>query len=145
MSITYLKSRGFTLISAIFVVVVLSAFGMSMLVMSTVQQRGSALDLESARAYQAARAGLEWGLYQVQTPAGPPACFGSTNVALTGELSRFVATVQCTLTNYSDGSQNFSMYTLISNACNIPNSGACPSVSTQPNSVERQLKVVTYR
>ena len=59
------RSRGFALVSAIFLLVVLAALGAFIAVVSTTQQIGSALDLQGAKAYQAARAGIEWGSYQV--------------------------------------------------------------------------------
>jgi MSHA biogenesis protein MshP len=57
--------RGFTIVSAIFILVVLAALGAAILTVSTSQQIGSALDVQGSRAYHAARAGLEWGLYKV--------------------------------------------------------------------------------
>jgi Tfp pilus assembly protein PilX len=63
-------SRGFAIVSAIFILVVLAALGAFIVNVSTNQQIGSTLDLQGVRAYQAARAGIEWGIYQVQaTPA----------------------------------------------------------------------------
>ena len=63
-------SRGFAIVSAIFILVVLGALGAFIVNVSTNQQIGSALDIQGVRAYQAARAGVEWGIYQVQaTPA----------------------------------------------------------------------------
>lgn len=60
--------RGFTIVSAIFLLVVLSALGAVMLSVSTTQHVSSAQDLQGSRAYHAAQAGLEWGLYQVLDP-----------------------------------------------------------------------------
>ncbi len=79
-------SRGFAIVSAIFILVVLAALGAFIVNVSTSQHVGSALDIQGVRAYQAARAGVEWGIYQVQaTPAynfsyGTPAvAVGSAN------------------------------------------------------------------
>jgi MSHA biogenesis protein MshP len=72
------RIRGFALVSAIFILVVLAALGAFIVNISTSQQIGSALDVQGVRAYQAARAGIEWGLYQVQSYGAPPAAASPT-------------------------------------------------------------------
>ena len=59
------RSAGFALVAAIFLLVVLAALGAFIVTISTSQQMGSALDVQGERAYQAARSGIEWGVYQV--------------------------------------------------------------------------------
>jgi len=58
-------SQGFVLPSAIFLLVILAALAAFLVTISTTQNVTSAQDAQGARAYQAARAGIEWGLYQV--------------------------------------------------------------------------------
>lgn len=60
--------RGFVLPSAIFLLVILAALAAFLVRVSTTQSVTSAQDVQGARAYQAARAGIEWGLYQVLDP-----------------------------------------------------------------------------
>lgn len=60
--------HGFVLPVAIFIVVILAALGAYALNLSSVQQATSTQDVQGARAYHAARAGLEWGIYQVLAP-----------------------------------------------------------------------------
>ncbi|MDY0191254.1 MAG: pilus assembly protein MshP [Desulfuromonas sp.] len=60
------NQKGFTLVQAIFILVVLALLGTYMVRLSTVQQSTTTQALMQARAYQAARAGLEWGI--VYTP-----------------------------------------------------------------------------
>lgn len=60
--------RGFTMVSAIFLLVVLVSLGAFIVNVSTTQSITSAQDVQGSRAYQAARAGVEWGLYQVLDP-----------------------------------------------------------------------------
>ena len=57
--------RGFSIISAIFLLVVLAFLGTAMVTLSTSQHQSSALDMQGTSAYQAARAGIEWGAFQV--------------------------------------------------------------------------------
>jgi MSHA biogenesis protein MshP len=59
---------GFALPSAIFLLVVLAGLAAFMLSVFTTSQSAQTLDLNGARAFQAARAGLEWGAYQVLDP-----------------------------------------------------------------------------
>jgi len=56
------NQKGFSLVQAIFILVVLALLGTYMVRLSTVGQATSTQTLLQARAYQAARAGLEWGI-----------------------------------------------------------------------------------
>lgn len=136
-------TAGFTLVSVVFVLVVLAALGAAIASIATRQQLGSAAEIDAARALQAARAGLEWAAFQVlrnpAPPASAPACFGSTSFVPTG-LSSFTVTVSCTRTDATDGATALAFYTLVANACNAPSSGACPTAGTPGTTyVERQL------
>lgn len=68
MSTTRPESAGFALPSAIFLLVVLAGLAAFMLTVFTASQTAQTQDLNGVRAYQAARAGLEWGAYQVLDP-----------------------------------------------------------------------------
>ena len=88
------SSKGFSLISAIFLLVVIAALGTFAVTLSTIQHQSSALDVQGTRAYHAARAGIEWGAYQVLQGGG--ACAVSTPVTPTGTtLAGFAVTVTC--------------------------------------------------
>lgn len=147
------QARGFTLVSVVFILVVLAALGAALASISIRQQMGSAASLESARALQAARAGLEWAAFQAlrnpAPPAAAPACFATTSFTATG-LSAYTITVSCTRTpgagTVSDGTTALAFYTLVANACNAPSGGACPASGT-PNLtyVERQLTWTVVR
>ncbi|MFZ2652479.1 MAG: agglutinin biogenesis protein MshP [Burkholderiaceae bacterium] len=139
--------RGFTLVSAVFILVVLAALGAALAKLSVRQQLGSAAEVQAARAQQSARAGLEWASFQVlrvaPPPAAPPACFGATSFTAAG-LGGFTVTVNCARTppsgTLSDGVTTLAFYELVANACNAPSSGACPASGTAPATyVERQL------
>lgn len=62
------KAKGFVLPSAIFLLVILASLAAFLVHISTTQNMTSAQDIQGARAYQAARAGIEWGLYRVLDP-----------------------------------------------------------------------------
>ncbi len=153
-------ARGFAIVSAIFILVVLAALGAFVLNVSTNQQVGSALDVQGVRAYQAARAGIEWGLYRVQSTAAynfsygtPAVAVGSANsnlracpasptsfVPAAATLATFTVTVTCDAT--VDASGGPTIFTVVATACNQPTAGACPNTTT-PTSVyvERRLSV----
>jgi MSHA biogenesis protein MshP len=59
---TRLAQHGFAAIAAIFLVLVLAAFGAFMVSFSNTQHLNTARDVQGSRAYWAARAGLEWGV-----------------------------------------------------------------------------------
>ncbi len=56
------QARGFAIVSAIFILVVLAALGAFVVSVSVTQNVTFAQDVQSARAYQAARAGIEAGI-----------------------------------------------------------------------------------
>lgn len=134
---------GFTLVSVVFVLVVLALLGTALANVALRQQLGSAAELEHARALQAARAGLEWGAWQVlrnpAPPAAAPACFGATSF-VPGGLAAFTVSVACTRTDATDGATALAFYRLVATACNAPSGGACPAGGTPSATyVERQL------
>jgi len=64
------KQQGFGAIAAIVILVILAVLAAAVVSVGTTQQITSAQDVMSARAWQAARAGNEWGLYQALQPTG---------------------------------------------------------------------------
>lgn len=65
------RSRGFSIVTAIFLLVILAALGAFMLNVSSGQHLALAKDVDGSRAVQAARLGAEWGAYQVlRNPSG---------------------------------------------------------------------------
>lgn len=137
------KMRGFSLVSAIFLLVVLAALGVAMVTISTVQHQSSALDVQGTRAYHAARAGMEWGVYQkLQAPAY---CTGAVtdSIALPAgtSLSGFTVTVVCTPD--SGLGLNIDGAVIQATACNIPAGGTCPNAA--PNSSDYVQRVVQVR
>lgn len=130
--------RGFSILSALFLLVVLSALGAFMVNFSTVQSASSVQDLLGAQAYQAARAGIEWGLFRVLQNT-PPVCGGPTTVALGGALTGYAVSVACVDSGaLSEGSNvTLHIYTITSTATQ--------GVSGRFNYVSRQLAVSVER
>lgn len=135
------RSRGVSLITAIFLLVVLAGLGVAMLTISTSQQASASLDLQGARAYQAARAGIEWGLYQQLSAS--QSCAPSTSFALPPgtSLSAFSVTVTCSATPLAGFTPPLLRYRLVATACNQPDAGGnCPNFSNSPDYVQRQAQ-----
>ena len=98
------SQTGFTLITAIFLLVVVASLSVYMLSLRTVQQSTLLYGVQGARAMQAARAGIEWGIFQVipaaACPVGGCACPASTNFTASGPaLSAFRINVTCARSN----------------------------------------------
>lgn len=134
------RMRGFALVSAIFILVVLAALGAFIVNISTSQHIGSALDVQGVRAYHAARAGIEWGLYRQLQGAS---CAGATSFSPTAStLSSFTVTVTCTATPDTSGGPT--IYTVQSTACSQPNVAEpkCPNITDPgPLYIERRIDV----
>ena len=71
MNKSYKREQGFSLISTIFILVVLASLGGYIAKLSSVQHMTSALSVQSARAWFAARSGLEWVAYQINNSGCP--------------------------------------------------------------------------
>lgn len=97
--------RGFSLVSAIFLLVVLAALGAAMVTFSTVQTQSLAMDIMGSRAYQAANAGVEWAAYNIaanSSVGGATNFVPGTSTALGGNLAPFNVSVTYTAVAQSD-------------------------------------------
>jgi len=129
--------EGFSLVSAIFLLVVIAALGTFAVTLSTTQQQSAGLDVMGARAYQAARAGIEWGAYRVLRNAG--ACAPTTTLpagTLGGSLSGFTVDVTCVPSPQGEVSATTGIVTVFDLT-----SRATQGVVGTPNYVERQISV----
>lgn len=90
---------GFTLIAAIFLLVVVAALAAYITNIRAVQQTTLVYGVQGARAMQAARSGIEWGIYQSIVNGG---CAGSTNFTDPAFVG-FNIEVQCGQTTHIEG------------------------------------------
>jgi len=142
-----IAQRGIAIVSAIFILLVLALLGAFVVNISSTQQITSTLDVQSSRAYQAARTGIEWGLYQVNfvatsaselagtaCPASPTTLpIPATAVSMTG----MSVTVTCVPTTDPSGAPP--VYKIVATACN---QGPCPNTTNPSNLyIERRLEV----
>ncbi len=143
--------RGFSLITAIFLIVILAALGAFMVTFTSLQQTTVQADVLGVRAYYAARAGIDWALYRALDPentiAPGAAAFAPcpvttpTLTGLGGSLAPFSVTVTCTLTDASEGNRALRVFQIIATACN---QASCPGTPAA-GYVERRVTVIATR
>ncbi len=133
------KQKGFSIVMAIFILIVLALLGSYMVKLTGVQHSTSLSVLQGVRAYQAAKAGIEWGVYQVVNGS----CTASSTVTLPSGMNGFSVNVTCSNQGvaYNEGDLN-------SNAVNdddfyvyLITSSASYGSFTDSDYVYRQLKV----
>jgi len=116
--------RGFSLIAALFVMVVVALAVVAMARLSVSTNGTISLAIQQARAYQAARAGLEWGIRKAVKDGF---CMPSTSVALDGDLSDFSGVVvSCKQLTYAEreNGKTLTLHTLSA----VSQNAASPSV-----------------
>ncbi|MBR7800062.1 hypothetical protein [Undibacterium fentianense] len=146
MNITFTESKrtarqsGFSLVSAIFLLVIFAALGLFMLSIYSSQRSTANQDVRGVLAYQAAKAGLEWGSYQILSLENAQvvnALYANCNPSMgspsfAGALSNFSVNVSCVQTSTIEDGNTIRVYTLTSTA----SAGTAPS----NDFVERQMK-----
>jgi MSHA biogenesis protein MshP len=142
--------RGFSLVTGIFLLVVLSALGAFMVIFSGLQQNTVQNDILGVRAYYAARAGIDWALYQVTDPDNPappappafPVCPAGNVTGLAGSLAPFTVTVTCSGPFAAEeAGREIRTFSITATACN---QASCPGTPAT-GYVERQLSVTVTR
>ena len=136
------RNGGFSLLSAMFLVLVLGSLGVFMVKLASVQQMTAVMDLEGARAYQLAKAGTDYAIYQVLQNGS---CANANLTFSDAGFGGWVDTITCTATGtYPDGT-NIKLYHIVSTACNIPQIGSCPGAANGFSYVERRLSTTISR
>ena len=147
------RMRGFSLVTGIFLLVILSALGAFMVMFTGLQQNTVQNDVLGVRAYYAARAGINWALYRALepdnlTPALPPsfpACPAGTINTLQGSLAPFTVIVTCDSRDHREANNRFiRVYQITATACN---QAACVVAPTVPpvGYVERRVVITVAR
>jgi len=103
------KQQGFTIVMAIFILVVLGLLGGYMVRLSGVQHTTSIYALQGARAYQAAKAGLGWSIAKISAGGGCTDVNAQT-VLILPDLPGFTVKLTCTLASYQEGSDTVGIY-----------------------------------
>jgi len=100
--------KGFALVPALFLIVVLAVLAAVAVRVSMAQQSTVTLALAQTRALAAAEAGIDWGAYT----ALKGTCQGATLELSEAALAGFTVVVTCTATSFSEGSANYQSYTI---------------------------------
>ena len=130
------RARGFGLVAALFLIVVVTLVIIAMARLSSVQHGSNSLAIQQARAYQAARAGLEWGISRTLNAASCAA--DSPSLANSG-LAEFTVSVTCASNSYTDNEGNpVQIFRLTATAQNGTPAG-------RPDYAYRQLTAVVER
>jgi MSHA biogenesis protein MshP len=108
------RQWGFTLITALFLLVVVALLSVYLVTIRNVQQSTVLYAQQGARAMQAANAGLEWGIYQAMDTI--PVCGNSTFPANGTALNAFSITVDCTQSAHTEAGVTITTYVLSSTA-----------------------------
>ena len=141
------RGRGLGVIAALLVLVMLSTLAAAIVRLTWTQQTTLAQDIDSARAFQAAYAGTQWGMYQALRGSWT-ACAGATQTLDLRSTMGVRVTVTCSSDSYNEGeladgsgnpqTQTVRLYTITATACNGA-AASCPDNAsvTRPNYVER--------
>ena len=104
---------GFTLITALFLIIVVALLSLYMVNFRTIQQSTVVFGLQGARAMQAVQAGLEWGIYDSITNGN---CAASAFTATGAALNAFTINTSCALSTHLEGVTPINTYRLTSTA-----------------------------
>ncbi len=94
---------------AIFLLVVLSSLGVYIVRVSGVQQQTVNVTLLGARAFQAARAGIEWGAYRAINASS---CTTTTLNLTEGGLNGFDVDVTCSSSSHTETGNTYNVFVL---------------------------------
>lgn len=108
--------RGFALVAALFLIIVLAALGVFAVKIANTQQQSIDLELLGIRAQSAADSGIEYAASQLLKNGK-----NCTNIAgafnfTQGALQGFTTQITCTYSNHVDGTATYNVYELTSTA-----------------------------
>ena len=103
------KQRGISLVPALVLMIVLAALGLIAVRFGAIQQQTVVLSMQSARAYAAARAGIEWSAYRALVNSS---CASASLVLTEGGLNGFTVDTSCSSTLHSEGPDTVTIYVI---------------------------------
>lgn len=104
-----IPQRGFSLVTAMFILVVLALLGGYMLKLTQVQTATFNASLQGARAYQAARAGIEWSIARISN-GGTCTDINAQTAMSFSSLNGFSVRLTCSSQSYSEATSNLIAY-----------------------------------
>jgi MSHA biogenesis protein MshP len=124
------RQRGVSIITGVFLLLLMSVLAAVIANVVSTAHVNMAADIGGARAYQAARAGVEWGMFQLDPNAqgaGLPACVNGTP-AIPGHA----VTVTCQSWDTTEGTRQLRFYRIVSQAI---------AAGVKAPGIERQVEV----
>ena len=103
------QQLGFSLVPALFLLVVLAALGVVAVRMSGVQQQTVVLAVQSSRAYAAARSGIDWAAYQALANGS---CASATLALTEAGLAGFSVDTSCSSSTHTEGPTAVGVYVI---------------------------------
>ena len=96
------RQAGFSIVMAIFILVILSLLGGYMVKLSGVQHAASINVIQGARAYQAAKAGIGWAMSRISTGGVCSDITSASPLSFT-DINGFSVTLTCSSQTFSEG------------------------------------------
>ena len=124
------RQRGVSIITGVFLLLLMSVLAAVIANVVSTAHVNQAADIGGARAYQAARAGVEWGMFQLDPnaqSAGLPACVNGTP-AIPGHA----VTVTCQSWDTTEGTRQLRFFRIVSLAI---------AAGVKAPGIERQVEV----
>lgn len=118
------RQQGVSIITAIFLLLLFAGLAAAMVSVVSTAHVDLATDIGGARAYQAARAGAEWGMYQLDPNsqiATLPACVNGTPA-----IPNHNVTVTCQSSDYTEAGRQLRIFRISSKA--VPVGGKAPGI-----------------
>lgn len=145
------RQRGLGAITVIVVLVVLAGLAAAVVRLSSTAASSQAQDVASTRAWLAARAGTDWGLYKA-LKGGWSTCSGASQTLDLRADTGMRVTVTCNSQTWVDGQdangadRSVRLFTIEATACN-GSSGSCPddNAATTRFYIERKRLVQVMR
>ncbi len=107
------RQRGISIVAAIFLLVVLSSLAVFIVRVSGVEHQTVNVALLGERAFQAARAGLEWGAFLAIDAA---ACTTTTLTLIEAGLNGFSVDVTCNSSSHTENNNAYSIFVIVAEA-----------------------------
>lgn len=109
------RQKGFSLVTAIFLLVILASIGAFMVTIGGTQRTTTVAAIQGARAYQSARSGIEWAIKRVIDDTDCVTVLANPSFTLNVPgANGFTVTVSCTPTPHTEAGNNFNVYAITS-------------------------------
>lgn len=128
------KQAGFSIVMAIFILVVLSLLGGYMVKLSGVQHATSSFAIQGSRAYQAARAGISWSVARLSATGDCNDITSASPMSFT-DINGFSVTLGCNIDTEFEAAKDLGIYQLTA----LSQSGAYNSANYISRNIELSI------